>query len=43
MDVTIIQSVSMHRGISQQGNLCKECGEPLVEKNGSETCPNCNK
>lgn len=25
------------------GNLCKECGEPLVEKNGSETCPNCNK
>ena len=25
------------------GNLCKECGEPLVEKNGSEICPNCNK
>ncbi len=25
------------------GNLCKECGELLVEKNGSETCPNCNK
>lgn len=25
------------------GNICKECGEPLVEKNGSETCPNCNK
>ena len=25
------------------GNLCKECGEPLVEKNGSETCPSCNK
>lgn len=25
------------------GNLCKECGEPLVEKNSSETCPNCNK
>lgn len=25
------------------GNLCNECGEPLVEKNGSETCPNCNK
>lgn len=25
------------------GNLCKECGEPLVEKNGSEACPNCNK
>ena len=25
------------------GNLCKECGEPLVEKNDSETCPNCNK
>ena len=25
------------------GNLCKGCGEPLVEKNGSETCPNCNK
>ena len=25
------------------GNLCKECGEPLVEKNGSETCSNCNK
>ena len=25
------------------GNLCKKCGEPLVEKNGSETCPNCNK
>ena len=24
-------------------NLCKECGEPLVEKNGSETCLNCNK
>lgn len=25
------------------GNLCKECGGPLVEKNGSEICPNCNK
>lgn len=25
------------------GNLCKECGEPLVEKNGSELCPSCNK
>ena len=25
------------------GNLCKECGEPLVEKNGSEICPDCNK
>ena len=25
------------------GNLCKECGEPLVEKKGSEICPNCNK
>ena len=25
------------------GTLCKECGEPLVEKNGSETCPSCNK
>ena len=25
------------------GNLCKECGEPLVEKNDSEICPNCNK
>ena len=25
------------------GNICKECGEPLVEKNGSEICPNCNK
>ena len=25
------------------GNLCKECGEPLFEKNGSEICPNCNK
>ena len=25
------------------GNLCKECGEPLIEKDGNEICPNCNK